>query len=64
MLYCRYHDLAFCSAHLGQCLRPDCRLVDDPRSQFCSICSGILAPKKTQADRDEETQDKESYERK
>jgi hypothetical protein len=44
MLYCRMHDLAFCSAHKDECFN-NCKLKNEPKAKFCAICSGLLKRK-------------------
>jgi hypothetical protein len=44
MLYCRKHDLAFCSFHKNECL-DNCKLEEEARAEFCVICSGLLMRK-------------------
>jgi hypothetical protein len=44
MLYCRKHDLAFCSTHENECF-DNCKLEEESKAEFCAVCSGILKKK-------------------
>lgn len=45
MLYCKRHDLTFCSQHVGMCLGENCVLAESEDAQWCSVCCGVILPR-------------------